>query len=579
VHLSEDSGGEEELSTMDNKLLVIGLDGGTFDLLLPWMEDGILPTLRKIAKEGVSGTLKSTVPPITAPAWTSFYTGKNPGKHGIFEFLVKKDGSYEEIPANSAFCKSTTLWELLGRGKKKIAVLNVPMTYPPQKVNGVMICGFLSSARNRDFVYPPDLLNEIENKFGPYYLFGKTIDIATPLSDNHIEAFIDDCQRMSEYKFKVAHYLMEKDDYDFIAFHEYGTDRIQHWLWHVMDKSHPRYEKRLEQKFYGRILDFYRFVDDQIGETMQLAGPQFSVCIMSDHGFCPVVRSIDLNVWLLQEGYIQIKRTTASQARYFLWKHGLTYERLYSFLMKMIKYGFKPKTVDPRDSLDLFRIGSRQPLLSFNDVDWTKTKAYAKTSNIGQIIINLKGREPHGTVTPGREYHLLRDEIVEKLKNLHDPQKDRLINGQVYTKEESYHGEFSFNAPDITYLPQTDRYQAGNAIGFGSNRAFINFTGIFASHSMDGILMAKGPTIKKGEEISGATIMDLAPTILYLMGLKVPNEMDGKVLTGIFYPEFLQKNPIQYYTSDEEAKKKGIDDMTSKDREEIIQKLKSLGYY
>ncbi|KPJ61731.1 MAG: hypothetical protein AMJ42_01055 [Deltaproteobacteria bacterium DG_8] len=562
---------------MDNKLLVIGLDGGTFDLLLPWMKEGVLPNLRKIAEEGVSGKLKSVLPPITASAWTSFYTGKNPGKHGIFEFLVKKNGSYEEIPANSTFCKGTTLWELLGRGGKNIAVLNVPLTYPPQRVNGVMICGFLSSRRNRDFVYPPDLLKEIENKFGPYYLFGKTIDIATHLSDKHIEAFIEDCQRMSEYKFKVAHYLMGKDDYDVIIFHEWGTDRIQHWLWHIIDKSHPRYEKRLDQKFYGRILDFYRYVDEQIGKTMQLAGPQFSVFIMSDHGFCPVVRSIDLNVWLLQEGYIQIKRAISSQLRYFLWKYGLTYERLYYFLMKMIKFGVKPKIIDPRDSLDLFRIGSRQPLLSLNDVDWTRTKVYAKTSHIGQIVINLKGREPHGIVNPGREYRLLRDEIVERLKNLYDPQKGRRINGQVYTREESYRGEFSFNAPDITYLPQMDRYQAGKVTGFGSNTPFIDFTGVFASHNMDGIFMAKGENIKKGEIISGATIMDLAPTVLYLMGLKVPNDMDGKVLTEIFYPEFLKNNPIDYYTPEEEAGRK-IDNVASKEKEEIIQKLKSLGY-
>jgi len=562
---------------MGKKLLVIGLDGGTFDLLLPWMKEGILPNLRKIAEDGVSGTLKSTIPPITAPAWTSFYTGKNPGKHGIFEFLVKKEGSYEEIPVNSTFCKSKTLWELLGKGGKNVAILNIPMTYPPQKVNGVMICGFLSSAKNRDFVHPPDLLNEIENKFGPYYLFGKTIDIATLLSDNHIETFIDDCQRMSEYKFKVAHYLMGKDDYDFIAFHEYGTDRIQHWLWHIIDKSHPRHEKHLEEKFYGKILDFYRYVDEQIGKTIQLAGHQFSVCIMSDHGFCPVIRSIDLNVWLLQEGYIQIKSTLSSQLRYFLWRHGLTYERLYFLAMKMIKYGFKPKTVDPRDSLDLFRIGSRQPLLSFNDVDWSKTKAYARTSNIGQIIINLKGREPLGIISPGEEYRLLRDEIVGKFKNLSDPQKGRTINGQVCTKEESYHGESSSNAPDITYLPQADRYQAGNVTGFGSNSVFTDFTGILASHNMNGIFMAKGANIKRGEVLTGASIIDLAPTMLYLMGLKVPNDMDGKVLTDLFDDEYLQNNPIEYYTPEEDAKRK-IDDLSLKDQEEIIDKLKNLGY-
>jgi predicted AlkP superfamily phosphohydrolase/phosphomutase len=562
---------------MKNKVLVLGLDGGTFTLLRPWMEEGVLPNLRKIAKNGVSGTLKSIMPPHTSPAWTSFYTGKNPGKHGIFEFLVKKEGSYDEVPTNSTSCKSTTLWELLGEGEKKIAVLNIPMTYPPQKVNGVMICGFLSSAKTRDFVYPPDLLNEIENKFGPYYLFGKAIDTLTILSDNHIEAFIDDCQRMSEYKFKVAHYLIEKGDYDFIAFHEWGTDRIQHWLWHIIDKSHPRYEKRLEQRFHKKILDFYRSLDEQIGKTLQLAGPQFSVCVISDHGFCPVARSVDLNVWLLQEGYLQIKKTVASQLRLFLWKSGVTYERLFSILGKILKYGLKPKILNPRDTFTLLRMGRRQLLLSLNDIDWDKTKAYAKTSIIGQIIINLKGREPRGIVSPDREYRLLRDELVKKLKNLYDPQNDRYVKGQVYTREESYQGEFSFNAPDITYLPQAEQYQAGNIMAFGSNTPFVDLPFFQASHTMDGIFMAQGPPIKKGEAVQDATIMDLAPTILYLMGLKVPNDMDGKVLTEIIDNDYLKNHPVEYYTPKKDAKRT-TGDASSKEREEIIEKLKSLGY-
>jgi predicted AlkP superfamily phosphohydrolase/phosphomutase len=558
--------------------LVFGIDGGTFDLLLPWMEEGLLPNLKRVKEEGVSGILKSVLPPITPQAWTSFFTGKNPGKHGIFSFLAKKEGSYKEVTADSTFCKSRTLWELLSEANKKIAVLNVPMTYPPQKVNGVMICGFLSSTRNRDFVYPPGLLNDIESKFGPYYIFGKVVDVATPLSDKFIEALIDDCQRMSEYKFKVAHYLMERDDYDVIMFHEWGTDRIQHWLWHIMDKSHPKYEKHLDQKFYGRILDFYRYVDKQIGKTMDLAGPQFSVFFLSDHGFCPVIRSIDLNVWLLQEGYIKIKKSFLSQFKYFLWRNGLTYDKLYPFFEKFLRYGFKTKMRDIRDNFSNLGIGKWNPLLSLSDVDWTKTKAYTVTGTIGQIVINLKGREPQGIVNQGKEYRLLRDEIVEKLKNLYDSQKGKRVKGQVFTKEESYLGKFSFNAPDITYLPNLDRYQAGNITGFGSNTPFTDFTGFLATHNMDGIFMAKGPNIKMGETIDEASIMDLAPTILYLMGLKVPDDMDGKVLTEIFYPEILEKSPIEYYTPDEDAEKI-IGDMTPTESEEIIQKLKSLGYY
>ncbi len=563
---------------MDNKLLVIGIDGGTFDLLDPWMENDLLPNLKKIREGGISGTLETVVPPITAPAWTTFYTGKNPGKHGVFDFLLKKENSYEEIPVNASFCKSTTLWDLLGAGNKKMAVLNIPMTYPPQKINGAMICGFLSSAKDRDYTYPPQLLDEIENKFGPYYLLGKTVDVATLHNEKYIEALIDDCRKMSAYKFEVARYLVNKDDYDIVVFHEWGTDRIQHWLWHILDPSHPKHEKRLEEKYRQKIIDYYRFVDEQIGTMIDAAGSGFTVCIMSDHGFCPVERSIDLNVWLLQEGYIAIKKSVSSQLRYALWKSGLTYERLSALFGKLIKWGFKPKAVELREMLSLFRMGRWNPLLSLNDVDWNKTKAYAKTSALGQIIINLKGREPHGIVAPGQEYNLLQGEIVEKLENLYDPRDGRRIKGIVHTREKVYKGPFSTRAPDIFYLPQSDRFQAGNIIGFGSNTPFVSFTGFFASHSMNGIFMIKGKDIKKGAPITDAAITDLAPTILYLMGLKIPDDMDGRVLKEVFTDTFLKNNPIEYYTPSD-VKEKITGKPVSKEEDEIKQRLKNLGYF
>ena len=562
---------------MDNKLVVIGIDGGTFDILNPWMEQGLLPNLEKIRQEGVWGTLKSVIPPITAPAWTTFYTGKNPGQHGIFDFLSKSQESYEEIPVNATFCKSKTLWSLLGEGGKKIAVLNMPMTYPPQTVNGVMICDFLSSTKNRDFVFPPQLLDEIEERFGPYYIHGKNVDAVTLFAEKHIDALINDCLKMSEYKFKVAHFLMGQNNYDVIVFHEWGTDRIQHWLWHIMDQSHPRHDALLAQKYQGKILDYYRFVDHQIGKTMELAGPRASVFIMSDHGFCPVKRSIDLNVWLMEEGYLTIKKSFVSQIRYWLWNHGLTYETLTSLYEKLIKLGLKPKHFTPREVISLLRIGPWQALLSLNDADWHNTQAYAKSSPFGQIVINLKGREPQGTVNPGEEYNHLVNQIVAKLKNLCDPQDGSNIHGLVYTKEEAFKGPFSSDAPDIIYLPQSDGYQAGNVIGFGSNTSFVGFTGFQASHSMDGIFMARGPVIKQDTSIKDAAINDLAPTILHLMGLKVPDDMDGRILKEIFTNAYLTSNPTEYYTPSEVEEEKS-ERLVSKEEDAIKQRLKDLGY-
>jgi len=566
------------LSIMNSRLLILGLDGGTFDVLLPWMQKGLLPNLRKIYDEGVSGPLRTIVPPITAPAWTSFYTGKNPGKHGIFEFLVKRENSYQEIAVNSTFCKSKTLWDYLAEENKKVAVLNVPMTYPPQKVNGVMICDFLSQAEKRDFTYPPQLLTEVEDRFGPYYLYPRVSDFTVPYSEKNVDALIDDCVKMSEYKFRVAHYLMEKDSYDVVVFHELGTDRMQHWLWNVIDPSHPRHTKELEQKFYGKVLDFYQRVDEQIGKTLQLAGPDCSVFIMSDHGLGPVNRSIDLNTWLLQEGYITLKKSFASRARYLLWKCGVTYQNIYAVCEKLLRLGLKPKTGSPGEFLKQWhKMLNQSPLLSLNDIDWTKTRAYAKTSVIGQIIINLKGREPQGMVAPGEEYNQLLAEMVQKLKQLHDPGEGTHIKGLVYTGQEAYRGPYISKAPDIIYLPQTGCYQSGSLVPFGSNTPFVNFAGQRGAHTMDGIFMARGREIKRGAKVSGASIIDVAPTALHLMGCKVPSDMDGKVLEDIFEEAFLRQHPVEFVQAVKDTEE-AQSAMSPEEEKTVMERLRNLGY-
>ena len=219
----------------------------------------------------------------------------------------------------------------------------------------------------------------------------------------------------------------------------------------------------------------------------------------------------------------------------------------------------------------------QSPLLSLGDIDWTKTKAYAKTSVIGQIIVNLKGREPQGIVTPGKEYNQLLDEIVKKLKTLYDLHEGKQIKGLVYTGQEAFEGPFSQNAPDIIYLPQADHYQSGSIIAFGSNTPFVNFTGQCAAHTMEGIFMANGKQIKKGGKIQGANIMDLAPTVLYLMGCKVPTDMDGKVLSDIFEEVFLEQHPVEFIEPGEDTEDVKRE-MSPEEEQKVMERLRNLGY-
>lgn len=579
----------EDIGMRNKKVLVFGIDGGTFDLLNPWMERGLLPNLKKIKEEGVSGILKSSLPPVTGPAWISFMTGKNPGKHGIYEFLVRKPHSYEEMPVNSNYRDGQTLWEILSSQGYKVGVLNVPLTYPPQKVNGILISGFLTPGDKRDFIYPPELVDEIERKFGRYYLHMRSLDIVTILSDNYIASFLQDCLSMMLYKFKVAKFLIEKRDFDFFMLHIWSTDRIQHVLWNILDTQHPYYRSDLAEKYYDEIVSFYRELDRQIGEIVAQYGSSANIFVISDHGFCKIKKSIDLNVWLLKEGYIKLKNDFTSRLKFFLWEKGLTYEWLYGrlglrwgrlwgklsdkLLVLILKNKFARPPMDVAN--DLF-LNKKRWLLSLSDVDWSMTKAYCKIG-LGQIYINLRGREPEGIVNAGEDYDNLRSEIIRKLKEFMNEVASNKVEIEIYAKEEIYHGDYFDEMPDITFLAHNNGYQAGSLMGFGSNRTIIDSALNQGHHNIDGILLAKGESLKDGINLDATSIMDITPTILYIMGCKIPEDMDGRVLKEIFKEAFMEQHPIEF-VEPRKGKRKQRSEMSPQEQKEIIERLRNLGY-
>jgi predicted AlkP superfamily phosphohydrolase/phosphomutase len=563
---------------MKNRILIIGLDGGTFTLLKPWMDAGFLPTLKKMTEEGGSGFLQSSVPPITVTAWSSFMTGKNPAKHGLFEFFIKKPNSYGEIPINASMRDGKAVWDILGDNGSNVLVLNVPTTYPPQPVNGVLISGFLTPSGKRDFVYPSSLVDEIEGRFGPYPLYIKTPAAMVSQMDECIDRLLEECTAMLAYKTKVAQFLMDKLDSDFTMLHIWGTDRIQHELWDLLDPHHPRYNKERAEKYGPKIIAYYRHVDTEIGRLMEKAGDEATTFVISDHGFLPIYKLIDLNVWLLREGYLTIKGGLFSRIKFLLWRAGLTYESLYRYLFSRLRrFQRKGEAKAPVDYAKLYPL-LQKIFLSMNDIDWQRTRAYCKFG-MGQIVINLRGREPEGIVEQGSEYEDLRQEIMEKLKGMTDPDTGKEINGQVFLKEEVYQGKYFDHAPDIVYLGGDSNYLATNLFGFTSNRVICDNIAMPGSHSMHGILLTKGRHIRKGIEIQAANIVDLAPTILYLKGNKIPEDMDGRVLKEIISEEFLSENEIAYTSEEETASpKEGLPGISEEDEKEVKKRLKELGY-
>jgi predicted AlkP superfamily phosphohydrolase/phosphomutase len=561
---------------MANKVVVIGLDGGSFRTLEPWIRDGSLPHLRELIEQGTRGPLTTVVPPETATAWSSFMTGKNPGKHGIFGFTAKERKTGRIVPVSAATRTGRAFWDLLSDAGKKVLVLNVPTTYPPRPLNGVLISGFLTPKGKRDFVYPPSLLEEIEKRFGPYPLYMRTYFSAN-LSDANAERFLHELHEELRTKFEVLHYLMDRIGPDFVMFHLWGTDRVQHDLWNVIDEEHPSYDEALARKYRHRIVEYFSAVDAQIGRLCERIGEDTTLFIMSDHGFGPIHKTIDLNVWLLEQGYIHIKKSLLSRLRFRAWKMGFTYEVLFKFLLRLLRFGLRLPDLSPADTVNMVRDNSLNPLLSLNDVDWHRTRAYSRMG-MGQIVINVEGRDERGWVEEGEAYRLIRDEIVCRLREMRDPATGRPIEGDVFTRDEIYHGAHLEEAPDITFLPLEDNVMASALMGFTTRQWIVDNPFLFGNHRMDGMLIAHGRNIRRGYAATECRLIDLAPTVLHLMGEKIPRDMDGKVLTTIFTEAFAGRAPVEWRDPEETPGGEASSTLSPEEEATILERLKGLGY-
>jgi len=550
------------------KVFVIGLDGATFDLLLPWVKMGRLPVLSRLIKGGISGPLLSTFPPLTGPAWSSFMTGKSPAQHGILEFFRRKDDSYQQVLNNRMDIDGCSLWHYLSEAGKQVGVMGVPLTYPPEPVNGFIITGLLTPADCRDFTYPPALLNEIESQFGEYHL---RLDEKYHPKSPH--PFIDELYKNLENNSRVAQYLLTHKDWDFFMVHFYGTDRIQHELWHMLDPNHPDHDPD-EIKSLGNVVEnFFIKVDSVVGELVNDLDDETLILVMSDHGFGPIYKFININTWLLNEGFLKLKNNPGTFFRHKFWQMGFNYIVLGNWVIRL-GLGKQAKRVGRAKREEW----QQKIFLSLKDVDWSKSKVYS-IGNFGQMFINLEGREPFGSVLSGDEYENVLNELTQRLSDLRDPETGQAVVEKIMRGDQIYQGKFDKSAPDLVFLSKNMDYKAMGLSDFSSNKIFEPVFGSRGHHRMNGILICYGPGVfKEGAEIENARIFDLAPTILYLMGQKIPADMDGKVLFDLFSGPFQETHTPQYLENDTSNAVKEKFVLSKQDEEVLVDMMRRLGY-
>ena len=548
---------------------MIGLDGMTYDVLDPLIEEGVTPAIGRLVKEGARAPLETIFPPLTAAAWTSAVTGKNPGKHGILEFFLRRPGTMEDMAVNQKLRDSRAIWDLLGDAGIRSIVTNVPCTYPPEHIPGVMISDFLTPGGRRDFVTPDGKLDEIEAEFGPYRLH-----LGGTYRRGQIDSVVDELIDEIEYKTKVNRYLMDREEWGACFTHVWGTDRIQHELWHVFDPRHPRHDPAEAKGYRSRVTEYWTRVDDCVAQMVEAAGPSCHTLLVSDHGFGPLHKYCSFNVWLLQQGLLRLKSDAATMVKRLAFSLGVTPEFAFKMSRKLSAGGAKTKRGVTADRTARGKLNKL--FLSFNNVNWSATRVYSK-GNYGQLFVNLKGREPQGTVAPGSEYEAVRDDLIRRLRAVEDPATGKPLIGEVFKREELFHGRHVENAPDVCFLPADMRYISIGDMDFTSNRFIVDAFGISGGHRMHGIFAAHGPSIRRGTALGAAHITDLTPTMLHLLGQPVVDDMDGHVLVDALDPAFMEANPIRTVpaTGGHEA---ADADLSADETGEIKDRLRELGY-
>jgi predicted AlkP superfamily phosphohydrolase/phosphomutase len=553
------------------RVLVIGLDGATLDLIEPWAQAGHLPIMAELMAKGSYSRLRSVYPVLSSAAWASFMTGMNPGKHGIYDFVTREDDGYSLRPVTRQHMAGRSLWHILSEYGRRVGVVNVPMTYPPEPVNGFLVSG-LGTPDYRDFTYPTSLSKRL---LQDGYRVNRRVFHQNPGNE---QIFLDDTYDVSERLTQATLRLMTEEPWDFFMVVYRDTDEMAHAFWSYMDETHPAYDPVEARPYRDAILDCYCRLDQTIGELIAAAGPETTVLVLSDHGTGPLYKDVFLNEWLRREGFLttkppkSIRRTlarlgvTRANVSHTLRTLGLS--RVERWIKDLL--GERIAAL-PRDTWGDFA----------EVIDWPKTIAYSYGYH-GQIYINLAGREPEGVVAPGEELERVRARVLKALRHWTDLDDGLPVVTAVYTADELFYGPHVGNAPDLIVVMRDLAYitRHGHEFGYRPDKVFTNpLTRETGGHRLDGVLIASGPGLAQiNREAPVASLMDIAPTTLHLLGCPTPEHMDGRVLSERLSSEW-RSQPVAAYQDDDWAASRQQEEMLSTQEErELIDRLRSLGY-
>ncbi len=527
------------------RTLFIGLDGCTFTVLDEMTRElpdvGVtMPFLARLMKNGVRSKLRSTPNPLTPPAWTSIMTGKNPGAHGVFDFIRAEDkgGEVYWTLYDSRDVDSEMIWSIANRNGKKIAALNFPLTAPPApETKGVVVPGFIPAKHLRRNSHPAGLFEKLKAQipgFDPKELawdFDNEKQATELLSPDDTEKWVRYHLPREQQWFKVAEYVLKTEQPELMAVMFDGTDKIQHQAWPFVDpellKKNPSpWELRMRQV----CLEYFRNVDDYIEQLVKLCGPDVQVFFASDHGFAASVEVLRINSFLEEKGYLKWAASDGSEQ------------------------------------------AVRREASDFANLDWAHTTAYCRTPSSNGIHIRVAHKPGEPGIKPA-DYQVFREQLIADLKALRNDDGEPVVV-DVLKREDWFPGAHMLEACDLTLCLRDN--------GFVSIR---NLRPVVArrptpagTHHPDGIFMAAGNGIAASGVVDRRSILDVCPTLLYSLGLAIPKDMEGKVAETFFTEAHRVANPQKRGAPTKKIQRQGGEEMDAAEKQQIIEQLQMLGY-
>jgi predicted AlkP superfamily phosphohydrolase/phosphomutase len=503
------------------KTLLIGLDGATFDVLDPLMARGAMPFLSSLVTNGVRAPLRTVIPALTPPGWTSLVTGKRPGKHGVFDFFRKEaPDSVHFRFASSHDVGAATIWSLATNYGKSLIALNFPLMFPPPAVNGTIVPGgWMPWRQLRLGCYPPGLFDRLKalDSFNAremvldMALEEKAVEGAAP--EEYADWIALHIRRERRW-LDILRYLVREEPADLITVLFDGTDKLQHLCWRFLDPATASGGAATgwEQEIRGLCEDYFRQLDQVLAETVSLAGPDASVLVTSDHGAGPTTDVFYVNAWLEQNGYLAWsspeRATGAAQPH----------------------------------------LGFNQTARHVNQLDWTRTRAYVATPSSNGIHIVPRGPDREGGVSLP-EYQRVRAEIAAGLHAVRHPLTGRPVVTEVWTREQVFDGPFDALGPDLT-LVMAD----GGLVSILPSEVMVApRPEVAGAHRPLGVLVASGPLFQRGANLAEVPITDVAPTLLYSLGIPIPDDLDGRLPEALFHPHVLAERPPTFASSSSDA--------------------------